>query len=67
VQLETVRVLGLGPSAAEFAAGFTFGSPLAHELAERGADPDAVARALTDALAPPRAGNGDTTCASVRE
>ncbi|MGD0714616.1 MAG: class I SAM-dependent methyltransferase [Gaiellaceae bacterium] len=52
VQLETVRVQALGPSAAELAAGFAFGSPLAHELAERGADPDAVVRALTDALVP---------------
>jgi len=52
VQLETVRVQGHGPSAAEFAAGFAMGSPLTHELAERGADPDAVVRALTDALVP---------------
>ena len=52
VQLETVRLQGLGPSAAEFAAGFALGSPLAHELAERDADLDAVIRALTDALIP---------------
>ena len=52
VQMETVRVQGLGPSAAEFAAGFALGSPLTHELAERGADFDAVIRALTDALVP---------------
>jgi SAM-dependent methyltransferase len=52
VQLETVRVQGLGPSAAEFAAGFALGSPLAHELAKRDADIAAVIRALTDALVP---------------
>jgi len=50
--LETVRVQSLGPSAEDFAAGFVLGSPLTHELAERGADPDAVARALTEALVP---------------
>jgi ubiquinone/menaquinone biosynthesis C-methylase UbiE len=52
VQLEDVCLQGLGPSAADFANGFTLGSPLAHELAERGANPDEVARALTDALIP---------------
>jgi ubiquinone/menaquinone biosynthesis C-methylase UbiE len=52
VQLETVDVQGLGVSAAALAAGFGLGSPLAHELAARGADPDAVVRALTEALAP---------------
>ena len=44
VLIEDVRLQGLGPSAADFAAGFTRGSPLAHELAERDADVDAVAR-----------------------
>jgi len=52
VQLETVRVQGLGPSAADFATGFAVGSPLTHELVTRAADPEAVARALTDALIP---------------
>ena len=52
VQLEDVWLQGLGPSAADFAAGFTLGTPLAHELAERGADVDAVTRALTDAVIP---------------
>jgi SAM-dependent methyltransferase len=52
LQLHDVCLQGLGPSAADFAAGFTLGSPLTHELAERGADPDAVARALTAALIP---------------
>jgi ubiquinone/menaquinone biosynthesis C-methylase UbiE len=51
-QLEDVCLHGLGPSAADFAAGFTHGSPLAHELAARDADVDAVTRVLTDALIP---------------
>jgi ubiquinone/menaquinone biosynthesis C-methylase UbiE len=52
VQLETVEIQGFGESATAFAAGFALGSPLSHELAARGADPDAVVRALTDALVP---------------
>ena len=52
VRLDDVCLQGLGPSAADFANGFTLGSPLAHEVAARGANPDAVARALTDALIP---------------
>jgi SAM-dependent methyltransferase len=52
VQLEAVHVQSRGESAADFAAGFVLGSPLSHELAERGGDPDAVAVALTDALIP---------------
>ena len=52
VELETVNVQGLGVSATAFAAGFALGSPLAHELAARGADPDAVVHALNDALVP---------------
>ena len=52
VQLEDVCLQSLGPSAADFADGFTLGSPLAHELAERDADADAVKHALTDALIP---------------
>ncbi len=52
VRMEAVRIQGLGPSAGEFARGFVSGSPLTHELAERGADADAVSRALTDALLP---------------
>jgi ubiquinone/menaquinone biosynthesis C-methylase UbiE len=52
VQLEDVFLPGVGPSAADFAAGFTLGSPLAHELAARDADVDTVTRALTDALIP---------------
>ncbi len=52
VQLETVDVQGRGASATDFATGFVLGSPLSHELAARGADPDAVVRALTAALVP---------------
>jgi SAM-dependent methyltransferase len=52
VQTESVRVESHGVSAADFAAGFVLGSPLSHELADRGADPDAVAVALTEALIP---------------
>jgi ubiquinone/menaquinone biosynthesis C-methylase UbiE len=52
VQLKDVRLQGLGPSAADFAAGFTLGSPLAHELAERDANVDTVRHALTEALIP---------------
>ena len=51
-RLETIRAQGFGPSARELAAGFVLGSPLAHELAERGADSDAVIDALTVALVP---------------
>jgi SAM-dependent methyltransferase len=50
-RLETVRAQGVGPAARELAAGYALGSPLAHELAERGADSEAVIDALTDALA----------------
>jgi hypothetical protein len=52
VRIEDVRLQGLGPSAADFATGYTRGSPLAHELAEREADVDAVTHALTEALIP---------------
>jgi ubiquinone/menaquinone biosynthesis C-methylase UbiE len=52
VQLETIRVQSLGPSAADFATGFAVGSPLTHELVARDADTEAVTRALTEALIP---------------
>ena len=52
VQLEDVRLRIAVPSAADFAAGFTHGTPLAHELAARGSDIDAVTRAFTVALIP---------------
>ncbi len=50
VQLEDVCLRIVAPSAADFAAGFTLGTPLTHELAARGSDIDAVTRALTAAL-----------------
>jgi SAM-dependent methyltransferase len=37
-------------TATAMAEGYVKGSPLSHQLAERGADPDAVVRALADAL-----------------
>jgi SAM-dependent methyltransferase len=52
VQLEDVRLRSVTPSAADFAAGFVLGTPLAHDLAARGCDIDAVTRALTAALIP---------------
>jgi len=52
VQLEDVCVQCFSPSAADFATGFTLGTPLTHELATRGADIDAVTQALTAALIP---------------
>ena len=50
--LETVRVQSVAPSAEAVATGFALGTPLSHQLAERGADPDAVVGALSDALVP---------------
>jgi SAM-dependent methyltransferase len=50
VRFDDVRLAGESPSAADYALGFARGSPLTHELLERGADLDEVARALTDAL-----------------
>jgi len=52
VQLEDVCLQSVAPSAAEYAAGFTLGTPLTHELAARGSDIDAVTRALTAAVIP---------------
>jgi len=51
-ELEDVRFQVLAASAEDFAAGFVLGTPLAHELAARGSDIDAVTRALTAALIP---------------
>lgn len=48
--IELVRLEGESPSAWDLAIGFASGSPLAHELAERGADPSEVALRLADAL-----------------
>lgn len=51
VQLETVRMQTHAPSAVEFAVGFARGSPLTHELNERGADLDEVTRDIAHAVA----------------
>jgi SAM-dependent methyltransferase len=48
--LEDVRLDGTSPSAADYVLGFSRGSPLTHELLERGADIDAVVRSLAEAL-----------------
>lgn len=50
VQFDSVQVRQRSPSAADFATGFALGSPLTHQLKERGADPDAVAKELTRPL-----------------
>jgi hypothetical protein len=52
VQLEDVRLVSEGPSAADFATGFVRGSPLTHSLVERGADLDSVTLELAQALIP---------------
>jgi SAM-dependent methyltransferase len=51
VKIEPVRMRTQGPSALEFARGFTRGTPLTHELAERGAQLDAAAEAIAQAVA----------------
>ena len=51
VELDEVRIEGIGPSAAEFAMGWAKGSPLTHELIARDADLDAFASQLTEGLA----------------
>ena len=50
--VEVVRLQSESPSALEFATGFAKGSPLTHELVERGADLDAVAAAIAERLSP---------------
>ena len=52
VQLDNVWLEGRSPSAADYAVGFVCGSPLNHELVERGADLDDVVRKLTEPLVP---------------
>ncbi len=52
VQLDDVRLRSVGSSAADFAAGFTLGTPLTHDLSDRGADIDAVRDLLAAALIP---------------
>ena len=49
-RIEFVRLEGESPSAWDLAIGFASGSPLAHELAERGADPHEVALRISDQL-----------------
>ena len=51
-RVEPVRLQSTSPSALEFATGFAKGSPLTHELIERGADLDAVAAAIAEQLSP---------------
>jgi SAM-dependent methyltransferase len=50
VQLEDVRMQSSSPSATEFATGFVRGSPLTHELTQRGADLDEMIRELADSV-----------------
>jgi SAM-dependent methyltransferase len=49
-ELETVTLVSESSSAEDLAAGFVRGSPLSHELAARGADPDEVVREVTAEL-----------------
>jgi len=51
IELDEVRIEGIGPSAAAFAMGWAKGSPLTHELIARDADLDAFASQLTEGLA----------------
>ena len=48
--IEHVHLRSRAESARVVASGFTSGSPLSHELAERGADPEQVADRITAAL-----------------
>jgi ubiquinone/menaquinone biosynthesis C-methylase UbiE len=52
VRLESVSLQGASRSAQDVATGFVCGTPLSHELAERGVDPDEIARELALALIP---------------
>jgi SAM-dependent methyltransferase len=49
-RLDVVRLEGVSPSAADYTLGFVRGSPLNHELVERGADLARVQTALAEAL-----------------
>jgi SAM-dependent methyltransferase len=51
IELETVRFQTTAPSALEFAKGFVYGTPLTHNLKQRGADLDAVAGAIARSAA----------------
>jgi SAM-dependent methyltransferase len=53
VHFEDVRLQSIGPSAAELATGFVRGSPLTHELTQRGADLDDMVRELAASVTPP--------------
>ena len=50
VRFDDVRLRGAGRSAAHFAYGWVHGSPLRHELVERGCDDDELVRAITAAF-----------------
>ena len=50
VRLEDVDLEGSVPSAEDVPVGYARGTPLSHQLAERGADVDEVVRAVTAAL-----------------
>jgi len=50
VRLDDVRLRGAGSSAGHFAYGWIHGSPLRHELVERGGDDDELVRAITAAF-----------------
>jgi SAM-dependent methyltransferase len=50
LEIELVRLQSESPSARDVAVGFASGSPLTHELAERGADPGVVVDRITEGL-----------------
>ena len=52
VRLEDVLLHALSPSVTDFATGFVRGSPLSHQLLERGADQDVILGELVAALIP---------------
>jgi hypothetical protein len=51
VQLDTVSLQTHGPSALEFARGMARGTPLSHQLSERGADLERATRDIARAVA----------------
>jgi ubiquinone/menaquinone biosynthesis C-methylase UbiE len=52
VSFEDIALRAVGPSAASLATGFALGSPLTHELVQRGADLKVVVQDLTQSLIP---------------
>jgi ubiquinone/menaquinone biosynthesis C-methylase UbiE len=52
IELEDVHLSSSTPSARDVARGYAAGTPLAHELLERGADTDAVVDAIASKLSP---------------